>query len=290
MHIADAELDRLIAEDLPFGDLTTDALGLGPCPASITFAARSPLVACCTEEAARLLTRLGAVIEGPVLPGGTMAPPGTALLAASGPAAGIFAAWKIAQNLIEWASGIATATRELVDAARAVAPGIQIACTRKTVPLTRAFSAKAVKAGGGILHRTGLSETVLVFPEHRALLGDEAPAALLARLRRSAPERTLVIEVTSVDDALAVANAADVIQLEKFSPAEVARVVAGVDKRADRRPVIAAAGGIGPGNAAAYAASGADVLVTSFPYTARPAEVQVRISPARPLSDRGSPS
>ncbi|PWR25206.1 ModD protein [Zavarzinia aquatilis] len=278
MPIADAELDRLIAEDVPFGDLTTEALGLGDCLARITFAARTPLVACCTEEAARLLTRLGAAIEGPILASGTMAPPGTPLLAATGPAEAVFAGWKIAQTLVEWASGIATATRELVDAARIVAPGIQIACTRKTVPLTRAFSAKAVKAGGGILHRVGLSETVLVFPEHRALLGGEAPAAILARLRQSAPERALVIEVTTVDDALAVAEAADVIQLEKFAPAEVARTVAGIEKRADRRPIIAAAGGIGPGNVAAYAASGADVLVTSAPYTSRPAEVQVRIS------------
>lgn len=280
MLIPDAELDRLIAEDLPFGDLTTDALGLGTAPARITFAARTAQVACCTEEAARLLVRLGATIEGPVVPSGTACAPGRLLLAAEGPGTAVMGAWKIAQNLMEWAGGIATFTRDLVSAARAVAPDVAVATTRKTAPLTRALSARAVRAGGGILHRLGLSETVLVFPEHVALLpAGEGPAEALARLRRHCPERTLVIEVNSVDDAMAAAAFADVLQLEKFSPEDVRRVVTGIVRRADGRPRVAAAGGIGPGNVIAYASSGADVLVTSAPYTARPTEVQVRIGP-----------
>lgn len=280
MHIADAELDRLIAEDMPFGDLTTDALGLGDTPARITFAARSAQVACCTEEAARLLRRLGAAVTGAVVPSGTPCAPGTLLLSAEGPGAALLGGWKIAQNLMEWTGGIATFTRDLVVAARVVAPGIAVATTRKTAPLTRAFAARAVLAGGGILHRLGLSETVLLFPEHRALLpaGTDLPGAL-ARLRRHCPERSLVIEVNSVEDALAAAPAADVIQLEKLAPDDVRRVVAGIGRRADGRPRIAAAGGIGPANVTAYAATGADVLVTSAPYTAHPAEVQVHVGP-----------
>lgn len=281
MYSADADIDRLIAEDLGFGDLTTRALGLDMAPARITFSARTPLVACCTEEAARILTRLGATVTGPVMPSGQFAPPGTLLLAAEGPGHAVLGGWKIAQTLIEWAAGLATATRELVTAAQAITPDIAIACTRKTVPFTRALSAKAVLAGGGVMHRLGLSETILVFPEHRALLpvGVSATDAL-RKLRRAVPERALVIEVKSVDDALAVASIADVVQLEKFSPVDVRKVVAGAAKRHDGRPVIAAAGGIGPPNVADYAATGADVLVTSFPYTARPAEVQVRIGPS----------
>ncbi|MCF4164824.1 ModD protein [Zavarzinia compransoris] len=284
--IADADLDRLIAEDLPFGDLTTDALDLGDVPARITFSARTAQTACCTEEAARLLVRLGATVSGPVLKSGTPAPPGTLLLAAEGPGGAILGAWKIAQTLMEWSAGIATATRGLVDAANAIHPGITVACTRKTVPLTRAFSAKAVRAGGGGLHRLGLSETVLMFPEHRALMPDLSAVDALAVLRHRCPERTLVIEVTSIDDAIAVAPVADVIQLEKFSPAAVSAVVSAIGRRGDGRPVIAAAGGINQGNAADYAASGADVLVTSAPYTARPAEVQVRIAPLAMAGNR----
>lgn len=280
MHIADAELDRLIAEDMPFGDLTTDALGLGDTPARITFSARSAQVACCAEEAARLLRRLGAAVTGAVVPSGTPCVPGTLLLSAEGPGAAVLGGWKIAQNLMEWAGGIATFTRDLVVAARAEAPGIAVATTRKTAPLTRTFAARAVLAGGGILHRLGLSETVLLFPEHRALQPAGAePAEALARLRRHCPERSLVIEVDSVEDALAAAPAADVIQLEKLAPEDVRRVVAGIIRRGDGRPRIAAAGGIGLANIAAYAAAGADVLVTSAPYTARPAEIQVRVDP-----------
>jgi molybdenum transport protein len=69
-----------------------------------------------------------------------------------------------------------------------------------------------------------------------------------------------------------------VIQLEKFARAEIAALVARISLMA--RPVIAAAGGIHAGNVAAYAQAGADVVVTSSPYLAKPRDVHVRIGPA----------
>jgi len=73
----------------------------------------------------------------------------------------------------------------------------------------------------------------------------------------------------------------DVIQVEKFAPAEFAALVARMSSLASMRsrPVIAAAGGIHAGNVAAYAQAGADIVVTSSPYLARPRDVQVRIGP-----------
>ncbi|MFA5121509.1 ModD protein [Zavarzinia sp.] len=283
MLFSDAEIDRLVAEDVPFGDLTTDSLGIGGRAAVMTFTARSPLVAACTEEAARVVLHCGGRLTAGPVASGTRCPPGTPLMAAEGTAAALFAAWKVAQNLIEWASGIATATRELVDAARAVNPAISIACTRKTVPGTRRFSAKAIRAGGGVLHRLGLSETILLFPEHQAFFaGEGGIEAALRQLQTAVPERTLVIEVKGVDEALAAADRADVLQLEKFTPEQVAEVAVAVRRRPGGGPVVAAAGGIGRGNVAVYAATGADVLVTSAPYTARPSEVQVRLGPPPP--------
>ncbi len=280
MLFSDAEIDRLVAEDVPFGDLTTDSLGIGGRAAVMTFAARSPLVAACTEEAARVVLRCGGNLTAGPVASGTFCPPGTPLMAAEGTAAALFAAWKVAQNLIEWASGIATVTRELVDAARAVNPAVSIACTRKTVPGTRRFSAKAIRAGGGVLHRLGLSETILLFPEHQAFFaGEGGIEGALRQLQTAVPERTLVIEVKSPDEALAAAELADVLQLEKFNPEQVAEVVVAVRRRPGGGPVVAAAGGIDRGNVAYYAACGAAVLVTSAPYTARPSEVQVRLGP-----------
>jgi molybdenum transport protein len=278
--ISEADIDRLIAEDVGFGDLTTRTLGIGTLPGRITFVARDPMVACATEEAARILARFGAVPHL-LVASGEAVEPGTLLLDATGNAAALHAGWKVTQTLIEWSAGIASAVREIRDAARAVRPSITVACTRKSVPLTRAFSIKAVLAGGGAMHRTGLGDTILVFPEHRAFMHGEAPSVTLARLRAAAPERAIVVEVADPNDALAaVAAGADVVQLEKFPPDAVASLrarLAGVGGALTR---IAAAGGVNASNAAAYAKAGADILVTSAPYTARPRDVQVRIAAA----------
>jgi molybdenum transport protein len=276
--IAEAEIDRLISEDVSFGDLTTRVIGISGHPGRITFAARDPMVASATEEAARILSRLGA--EPRLLVGsGNPAAPGTLLLDATGNAAALHAGWKIAQTLIEWSAGIASAVHEICDAARTVKPSITVACTRKTVPMTRALSIKAVLAGGGTMHRTGLGDTILVFPEHRAFLPANSLRDTLVRLRAAAPERAIVFEVADAGDALlAVAAGADVVQLEKFTPEAVALLLTRIAGARPAHTRIAAAGGINASNAAAYAKAGADILVTSAPYTARPRDVQVRIT------------
>src|SRR5271166_1914857 len=267
VYVPDADIDRLIAEDAGFGDLTTTALGIGAALGVMRFAARHAMVVCATEEAARLLARLGARVEL-ITRSGPAAEPGTPLLPASGPAATLHAGWKAAQTLVEWASGIAPAVR----------PDIVIACTRKAVPLTRRLSIKAVHAGGGVMHRTGLSDTVLLFHEHRVFLPGLDQAALVARLRAAAPERKLAVEVNDVESALAFARAgADILQLEKFPPDSVARVVSALGALA-HRPLIVAAGGVIVTNAAAFAAAGADVLATSAPYTAPPRDVHVTVA------------
>jgi molybdenum transport protein len=278
--IPEADIDRLIAEDVAFGDLTTRTLGIVRQAGHISFTARDPMVACATEEAARILARLGATPRLHV-PSGQVTAPGTLLLDATGPAGALHAGWKVAQTLMEWSAGVASSVYDIIAAARSVTPSIVVACTRKSVPMTRALSIKAVLAGGGAMHRTGLSDTILVFPEHRAFLRAETLHTTLARMRAAAPERTIVVEVAEEGDAmLAIAAGADVVQLEKFSPEAVARLLQRLHGARPARTRIAAAGGIYAGNAAAYARAGADVLVTSAPYTAKPRDVQVRIAAA----------
>lgn len=277
--LPDHVLDALLADDVPLGDLTTHALGIAERPARMTLAARDPLVVALSEEAARLLERAGAQVEL-FATSGTALAPGDRILAACGPAGALHRGWKVAQTLVEIASGIATTTRAIVDAARAVSPDIAVGCTRKAVPGAKALSIKAILAGGAVPHRLGLSETILVFDQHRRFLADLGPAEIVARLRRSVPEKKIVVEVAAIDEGLAWARAgADVIQAEKFSPEAIAALVAALTEGAPAT-IVAAAGGVGPDNAAAYAAAGARVLVTSAPYTAKPRDVQVRIAPA----------
>lgn len=276
--LSTAEFERLLAEDAPYGDLTTEALAIGAAAGEIRFAARGAMVVAALEEAAALLALAG-VAARPEVRSGDAVEPGTVLLVGEGPAHALHRAWKVAQTLVEIWSGVATATRALVLAARAVRPQIAIACTRKNVPGTKPLAVAAIKAGGASMHRMGLSETVLVFPEHRVFRPDRDLAAMVRDLRAHCPEKKLVIEVNSEDEGLAVATAGfDVVQTEKFTP-EMVSGLAALLAKIERRPLIAAAGGINPENAAAYARSGADILVSSWPYTARPADVAVRIMP-----------
>jgi molybdenum transport protein len=149
-----------------------------------------------------------------------------------------------------------------------------VAGTRKNVPGNRRLAVKAFRAGGAVMHRTGLSETLLIVAEHRQFLGDEAPAATLARLRRLYSEKRVVVEVASPQEALTWADA-DVLQLEKFSPEQAADTAAALTERGSTA-VVVAAGGINAKNAEAYARAGARLLVTTAPHLAPPRDVQVR--------------
>jgi molybdenum transport protein len=281
--VSRAELARLLEDDVPFGDLTTEALGIGAAPGIMRFEARDPMVLALAEDAAAIIELAGCRVELLAHSGAALAP-GSPILAAHGEASALLRSWKVAQTLIETWSGVATAARGIVNAARAVSPDVAVACTRKTIPGTKRFAVAAVKAGGAVMHRLGLSETVLVFPEHHAFLRDVPLAEVVGRLRRAAPEKKLVIEVTSAETAVEAAVAGfDVVQAEKFTPAGIAALVAQLKTLAhvqSRRPIVAAAGGINAGNVAAYAQAGADVVVTSSPYLAKPCDVQVRIAPA----------
>lgn len=217
LALTDAALAQLLCVDVPCGDLTTDTVGLGQQAGCLELRARHPMVVCGIEEAARLFVLTGAAVDVRVQSGHCVVQ-NDVLLAAKGSAQALHRAWKTAQVLVEWASGISTACATIVEAAFPVA----VACTRKNVPGTKAMSVKAVRAGGATMHRLGLSESLLLFAEHRLYL-DEEPAVTVARIRRAEPERKLVVEVATVSEAMIWAVAgADVLQLEKFTPDSVA--------------------------------------------------------------------
>lgn len=273
--LSDAEIANLLQEDVPYFDLTTTVLGIGRQPGRITFVTRHHTIICGTEEAARILEQCGADVEH-LTPSGTARPPGSVVLQASGAAYALHRAWKVAVNLLEYTSGIATRTHGMVAAAQRVNPAVAVVTTRKMFPGTRALSIKAVQAGGALPHRLGLSETVLVFAQHRAFTA--GMAGLLERLeaaKRLCREKQFAVEVETVEEALLVAQAgANHIQFDKLSAAELTAAVQAIRQLAPG-VLLAAAGGITPQTVADYAATGVDILVTTAPYFGKPADIGV---------------
>jgi molybdenum transport protein len=277
--LPDAVLDEFLADDVPLLDLTTHVLEIGAKAGVMRFSARNEMIVACAEEAARIIIRAGGTVDLRTESGAALAA-GQPILLSSGPAQALLRAWKIAQNLIEVASGISTATRAIVEAARAVKPKTGVVCTRKNAPGTKLMSLKAILAGGATPHRLGLSETILIFAEHRAFFEGKPPKEIIALVRLAVAEKKIVVEVGSIEEAVEWASAgADVIQAEKFSPQDVESLCRALEQF-PLKPHVAAAGGVNAGNAGAYAAAGADILVTSAPYWAKPCDVAVRIESA----------
>lgn len=276
-RLPDAELLRWLQEDAPFGDLTTRSLGLNRFHASLQMRARGAMRVAAIEEAARLLELCGASAITLHSASGQDVQAGALLLSANGPADGLLLAWKVAQVAVEAASGIASEAARIVGTLRAAGFSLPLACTRKNWPGGRALAARAVWSGGAVMHRLGLSETLLVFPEHRRFVGAEA----LSALRQSQPEKKLVIETGDVDEALALARlGADVLQLERTPPAALAALRQCLNAEG-LHPLLAPAGGVTRANALDFARAGADLLVSSAPYFAAPCDVQVTIGPMR---------
>ncbi len=278
--LSDHELELILAEDVPYGDLTTKSLGIDTQRARITFSTRErPLVVSCVEEAVRLCGLYGLEIDG-FVKSGTLIPPKSVFLEAHGEVGNIHRIWKSVQNLLDYASGIATYTREAVLLARSINPDIVVATTRKTTPFTKKIAIKAVESGGGVAHRLGLSESILVFEYHRVFFpADEAFAEALHQAKKANPEKKIVMEAENIDHALKFARmGADILQLEKFPLTKLSDAVQIL--RADYPHItLIATGGISTKNIAEYAATGVDMIVTSSPYNAQPADIKVRIEP-----------
>lgn len=276
-RLSDVFLESLLHDDSPCGDATTFALGIGQCAGRLIFRARHAMVLCGSEEAARLGELRELRLVGALRASGSALAAGDEILRLEGTAANLHVVWKTAQTLMEYLSGIASATAEIVSAARCGDSRASVACTRKNFPGTKAAAIKAVLSGGAVPHRLGLSETLLVFHEHRVFLADEAPAAAIERLRRQWPERIVVIETDNEDDGRVLIDAgADILQLEKM-PAEAVRRLVDYAAGSGRPTRIAVAGGVHAGNAQAYAAAGALTLVSSAPYFAAPRGVAVTL-------------
>jgi molybdenum transport protein len=276
--IADDRLLAMLREDVPYGDATTLALGIGDRRGHAVFRTRATAILACVEEAERIMQLAGCAATRRLAASGAQVEAGSDLLVAEGDGATIHRGLKVAQALLEVASGVATRAHRVLSAAREGRAGIAVACTRKHLPGAKDVMLQAIMAGGCVPHRLGLSDSVLVFAQHRAFLGRTPPHLWVAALRAAQPERRIAVEAESVDEAVHFAGAGvDSVQLDKLSPEQVADALRAIG-RLPRRPLIAVAGGVTEANAAAYAATGVDLLVTSAPYAAPPADIGVAVS------------
>lgn len=279
MHVTHTEIDHWLLEDAPGHDETVHALDLPDQPGTLSYTPRQQGVVAGVQACAALARALG--LQAQVLAGdGDAVGPGDTVLRLSGGAHALHLAWKQGMNLLEHLSGVATATASLVCLAQRAAPGVQVAATRKALPGARRWLQHAVRCGGGLVHRAGLSETVLVFEQHRVFLPGLGWPALVTLARSRSPEKKIAVEVATPEQALAAAQAgADTLQLDKFTPDALQPLVPRLRALAPGA-VLAAAGGIHAGNVAAYAATGVDVLVTSSLYHAPPLDFAARMAAA----------
>jgi nicotinate-nucleotide pyrophosphorylase (carboxylating) len=177
-------------------------------------------------------------------------------LTVRGPVRALLTAERTALNLLTHLSGVATATARWVDAVAGT--GCAIRDTRKTLPGLRLLEKYAVRCGGGVNHRLGLGDAVLVKDNHVVAAG--SVSAALAAVRARAPELSCEVEVTTLDELDAMlAERAELVLLDNFTPEECAEAVrrvraAGVPTRLE------ASGGLTLDVARAYAETGVDYL------------------------------
>ena len=245
-----------LAEDLGrAGDLTTTAV----VPADARFrgviAARQPGTIAGVQTAVLAFRLLDPAVQVRVeQPDGTRVAPGDAVLHLDGPARAVITAERVALNFLCHLSGVATATAKLVDAVQPYPT--RVTCTRKTTPGLRALEKHAVKAGGGVSHRYGLDDGILIKDNHIAMAGGIRTAISRAKAAAGHMVRieVEVDDLAQLDEALAAG--ADAILLDNMGPDMLRRAMAMIGDRA----IAEASGRITAETANAIAASGVHIL------------------------------
>jgi molybdenum transport protein len=279
IYFTDKEIDELLAEDVPYFDLTTSILRLENKPAKIQIATKENTVVCCTEEVLKIFSKLS--IQPTLFTNsGEYIEKGVKFLEGEGLSRNIHASWRTCENILGFASGIATRTRELVEKAKESNPDIQILTTRQTIPYTKKIAIKAVMAGGASIHRLGLSESILIFDNHYSFLGDfKNLEARINEQKSLIADKNITIEVKNSDDALNVAKTnVNILVLNRFEVEQIKELKKEINK-INPGIKLAVSGGITDNNITDYAKSGADMLISSWPYYADPSDLSVIITP-----------
>jgi len=255
-HWIDEAVRRALAEDLgERGDITTDSVIPPERQAAGVIAARKPGVAAGLPVAMRVFQLIDADVRlVPKLSDGIRLAPGDVLLEIAGAARSLLKAERVALNFLGHLSGVATATAEIADAIAHTKT--RVCCTRKTTPGLRALEKYAVRCGGGVNHRMGLYDMVLIKDNHIAAAGGVSQAIKAAKA--GAPSGVKIeVEVDTMDqldEVLAVG--VDQVLLDNMTPQQLKAAV----ERVGGRAITEASGSITKATAAAIAESGVDII------------------------------
>lgn len=252
-------IERALAEDAPWGDVTSEAFLPATAAASVSLVAREAGILSGIDVFARVFELLEPEmnIELATIDGSAFAP-GAVLARVEGSARMVLRAERIALNLVQRMSGIATLTAQYV--AATAGTKARIVDTRKTTPGLRILERHAVRDGGGRNHRFSLSDAVMAKDNHLAVLAAEGiPLGQAIREVRARIGHTvhLEVEVDRLDQIEeVVAAGVDTIMLDNFTPAQLR---AGIEIVAGRA-LVEASGGVNLDTVAAIAASGVDII------------------------------
>lgn len=245
-----------LAEDLGrAGDLTTDSVIPAEAQAAFALTARDDGVVAGLELArvAFALTDVGVRFTARTQDGDRVGP-GTVLAEVTGPARGIITGERVALNFLGHLSGIATATAGIADAIAHTKA--RVCCTRKTTPGLRAVEKYAVRAGGGVNHRFGLDDAVLIKDNHIAVAGSIAEA--VRRVRREVGHLVSIeVEVDTLDQLEELlGDPVDAVLLDNMGPEMTAEAV----RRVAGRMSTEASGRVTAQTAPALAEAGVDLI------------------------------
>jgi len=259
-RILEEKLRNMLAEDIGQGDVTTALIVPADSTAEAEVIAKETGVIAGMEEAKTLLESLG--LKAKILvPDGKRIEANSVLMKISGDTRTILSVERTLLNVISRMSGIATATRRLIEKVRNAKFETRVACTRKVAPGLLYFDKKAVQIGGGDTHRLHLDDMILIKDNHIAVAGSIKKAIEKVRKEVSFSKK-IEIEVTRVKDALAAAKArADIIMLDNLSPKQIEKVIK-LLKEEDfyEKVLLEASGGITAENVLAYASTGVNIV------------------------------
>lgn len=200
--------------------------------------------------------------------------PGVVVAEVTGPVGTLLTAERTLLNLVQRLSGVATLTRAFVEAIKGTR--CRLLDTRKTTPGLRDLEKAAVRAGGGVNHRFGLFDMVMLKDNHLTAMGGDIRAAVAAARTRVGPAVKIEVEVAAFEQLeMALDAGADIIMLDNMSPDLMKRCV---DRVAGRVP-LEASGGITLDTIAAAAATGVDyVSVGAVTHSARALDISMKIT------------
>lgn len=270
---------RAIAEDVGSGDLTTEALVPPGATTTARLIAKSDCVVAGLDVARAVFLEIDAAVRFvPRIADGGRCHPGDVIADLEGLAGTLLTAERTALNFLQHLSGIATLTRQFVDA---TGGRLTILDTRKTIPTLRALAKYAVVCGGGTNHRMGLFDAVLIKDNHIRFAGGIEEA--VRRVRARGVTMPIEVETQSLSEVdAALAAKADVIMLDNLTDAEMRDAIARIGGRAR----VEISGGVTLARIPALASLGADVVsVGALTHSAPAADISLEMP-----ADAGSPS